>query len=289
LSGSTYTYSDAIALPMSEQRVILDVAGLGTSLPLATGDQLVVNRDISFQLGAGEFLSIVGPSGGGKTTLLRAISGLLAPAQGTVSHEGEHLRGVPSWLSIVFQDYGKALFPWLSVRKNCGLAIREVEKSEAHRRVDEVLARVGLLEFGDSYPWELSGGMQQRVAFARAIVSNPQVVLMDEPFASVDALTRRKLEDLALELWEAIGCSVVLITHDIGEAVYMSDRVLALSTRPSTVIGDINIDLPRPRDRETTMQLPRYHELHRILLSLVEGTDGDERDTRSVPATRESM
>jgi NitT/TauT family transport system ATP-binding protein len=256
--------------------VLLDVSGLGKSLTSAGGDDLLINTDIDLQLRSGEFVSIVGPSGGGKTTLLRTISGLMAPDTGRVSHRGAVVDGVPSWMSIVFQDYTKTLYPWLTVEKNVRLAIREAPRAEARERIAKALADVGIEEFANRYPWELSGGMQQRVALARAMICRPEVLLMDEPFASVDALTRSTLEDTVLELWQRAGMAALLVTHDIGEAVYLSDRVLVLSSRPSTIIAEVEIDLPRPRAQSATRALPRFHELHADVLAGVENPHREE-------------
>ncbi len=260
-----------IAAPPTEA-ALLDVRQLQKSLPVADGSLLEVTRDISFSLRAGEFVSIVGPSGAGKTTLLRAISGLIPVDGGSVTHRGETVRGVPKWMSIVFQEYNKSLFPWLSVRKNVHLPVRKLDKTEAAARVEEALRLVGLAEFTEQYPWELSGGMQQRVAIARAMVSHPEVLLMDEPFASVDALTRANLEDMVQQLWERTQFAGLLVTHDISEAVYLSDRILCLSSRPSSVIGEVEVDLPRPRDRHTRA-LPRFHELSELVLSYIENPE----------------
>jgi NitT/TauT family transport system ATP-binding protein len=256
--------------------VLLDVAGLGKSLTSTSGDTLLINTDINLSLRTGEFVSIVGPSGGGKTTLLRTLSGLARPDTGTVSHRGATVEGVPPWMSIVFQDYTKTLYPWLTVEKNVRLAIRDVPKAPARQRVEAALAQMGLSGFADRYPWELSGGMQQRVALARAMICEPEVLFMDEPFASVDALTRSKLEDTVLGLWQQAGMAVLLVTHDIGEAVYLSDRVLVLSARPSTIIDTVEIDLPRPRAQATTRTLPRFHELHSTVLAGVEDPQSSE-------------
>jgi NitT/TauT family transport system ATP-binding protein len=251
-------------------RSLLEVTGMSKSLTSATGDVLAVNEDVNFGLEPGEFVAVVGPSGAGKTTLLRTLSGLLTPDAGTVNHRGEVVQGVPSWLSIVFQEYNKTLFPWLSVARNVRLAIRELPRREAAARVERVLGQVGLADFAERYPWELSGGMQQRVALARAIIADPELLLMDEPFASVDALTRAKLEDVVRDLWEQIGFAALLVTHDIGEAIYLSDRVLVMSARPSTIVSQVTVDLPRPRTRSVTRALPRFHELHEEVLGLVE-------------------
>jgi NitT/TauT family transport system ATP-binding protein len=272
--------------PQPALAALLDVSGIGKSLTAADGSVLEVSRDVTFSLHEGEFVSIVGPSGAGKTTLLRTVSGLTSPDSGTVTHRGEAVRDVPGWLSIVFQEYNKTLFPWLSVRKNVLLSVRSLPKGEAAARTAEALGLVGLSDFAERYPWELSGGMQQRVALARAMASRPELLLMDEPFASVDALTRANLEDMVQRLWREAGFAALLVTHDIGEAVYLSDRVLCLSARPSTVLAEIPIDLPRPRDR-ATRGLPRYHELTETVLSYIQpGPEAEERtapDQASVP------
>jgi len=259
---------------------LLEVSGLCKSLPIADGTVLEVSRDITFTLRAGEFMSIVGPSGAGKTTLLRTVSGLIQPDRGSVMHRGQAVRQVPSWLSIVFQEYNKSLFPWLTVRKNVMLAVHSQPKAEARQRMAEALNLVGLYDFADRYPWELSGGMQQRVALARAMASHPELLMMDEPFASVDALTRAHLENMVQRLWAEAGFAALLVTHDIGEAVYLSDRVLALSSRPSTVLAEILVDLPRPRDR-ATRALPRFYELCNQVLSYIENPE--EREPAAAP------
>jgi NitT/TauT family transport system ATP-binding protein len=246
------------------------------SLRTSRGVVVEIIRDVSFNVDPGELVAVVGPSGAGKTTLLRMVGGLLPPSSGEIRHRGRVIEGVPDWLAFVFQDYSKSLFPWMTNSDNVGLAIQGLPKGERRRRVREALARVGLQDHERHYPWELSGGMQQRVAIARAIVSEPAVLLMDEPFASVDALTRTKLEDMVLALWEDLRFAALLVTHDITEAVYMADRVIVLSPRPSTVIADIPVDLPRPRDPVATRKLPRFAELYGVVLDLIE-RPGDRR------------
>lgn len=246
---------------------------------------------ISFDLQQGQFLVIVGPSGAGKTTLLRLLAGLLRPDAGQVLHRGEPATGPVPWLSVVFQEYNRSLFPWLSVRRNVGFGLRGMDSDQRTSRIASALEDVGLSDFGDHYPWQLSGGMQQRVALARALAVQSKLLLLDEPFASVDAQTRMDLEELVMALWQRLRVSALLVTHDIDEAVLMGDRVLVLSRRPATVIADITIDLDRPRDNVSTKEHPRFLELRHQVLDLVRtsarrsGTDDAEHDAVS-PAAR---
>lgn len=210
--------------------------------------------DLSFKVSAGEIVAIVGPSGCGKTTLLKLLAGLLAPTRGDIRFQGKAVRGVPPGLAMVFQEYSRSLFPWATVRANVELPLKyqPIDASERIRRVSECLEAVGLSGFEARFPWQLSGGMQQRVAIARALAYQPKLLLMDEPFASVDAQTRIDLEDLAAEVRDRFEITIVLVTHDIDEAVYLSDRVVVLSAAPSTVLAQIDIALPRPRDQIAT-------------------------------------
>ena len=210
--------------------------------------------EVSFQVRGGEFVAIVGPSGSGKTTLLRCIAGLAVPTSGAVRVGGQLVVEVPKELAIVFQDYGRSLFPWMSVRDNVDMPLRRLAlaTAERERRITSSLAEVGLAEAAAMFPWQLSGGMQQRVAIARALAYQPQILLMDEPFASVDAQTRADLQDLALEVWRGHGSTVLFVTHDIDESVYLADRVIILSEPPARVEAEIPIDLPRPRDQIET-------------------------------------
>jgi NitT/TauT family transport system ATP-binding protein len=167
---------------------------------------------------------------------------------------------------VVFQEYGRSLFPWLSAHGNVELPLRHLPRAERHRRAAAALASVGLADVPDAYPWQLSGGMQQRVAIARALAYRPRVLLMDEPFASVDAQTRSDLEDLLLQVWERYAVTIVFVTHDIDEAVYLADRVLVLQA-PATVSLAADVDLPRPRDQIATKALPEFTRLRSELLS----------------------
>jgi NitT/TauT family transport system ATP-binding protein len=234
-----------------------------------TGAHASTLRELSFTQEAGEFLAIVGPSGCGKTTLLRCCAALLLPDEGTVRHDGNEHRNPPPWLSIVFQDYNRSLFPWLSVRQNVGFGLGGIGKTERNARVEAALEAVNLYHAAELYPWQLSGGMQQRCALARSIVVQPRLLLLDEPFASVDAQTRIDLQDLVMDICQRMSLSALLVTHDIDEAVFMADRVLVLSTRPARVVEQVAIDLPRPRDQLTTKEMPEFLKLRHHVYTAV--------------------
>ena len=225
--------------------------------------------DLTFTAGEGEFVVIVGPSGCGKTTLLRCLSGLERPSSGEIRFDGSVVRGPQDGLAVVFQEYTRSLFPWLSVAHNVGFGLTALDRAERDERVRDALAHVRLTEFAGSYPWQLSGGMQQRVAIARAIAARPRFLLMDEPFASVDAQTRAQLESLVLQLWAEFGWTVLLVTHDIDEAIFLADRVLVLSKRPSHVVEEIGIELARPRDHLATKALPEFQAHRRHINELI--------------------
>src|SRR5690554_3707744 len=211
----------------------------------------------------GELVCIVGPSGCGKTTLLKCIAGLLRPSAGEVLLDGRKVTSPPENMALVFQEYGRSLYPWLTVRGNVELPLKhkKLSKTERTQLVDDALLAVGLEHAAKSYPWQLSGGMQQRVAIARAVAYQPEVLIMDEPFAAVDAQTRADLEDLVRKLHADRGISILFVTHDIDESVYLGERVIVLSNRPTWVQEDIEIDLAPDRDQITTRALPRFTEL----------------------------
>jgi NitT/TauT family transport system ATP-binding protein len=241
-----------------------------TDLRHAYGSVEVI-RDLSFSVAAGKVVCLVGPSGAGKSTTLRCLAGLLAPTSGTVRIGDQRVVGPPESLAVVFQDYGRSLMPWMRVAENVELPLRarRIPRSLRRKRAAAALSAVGLEGSGHLYPWQMSGGMQQRVAIARAIAYEPAVLLMDEPFASVDAQTRADLEDLVLELRARLGFTIVIVTHDIDEAVYLADEVVVLSARPATVLARIEVGLTSPRDQVTTKADPGFTDLRSEVLRLI--------------------
>jgi NitT/TauT family transport system ATP-binding protein len=238
--------------------------------PARTGERLAL-ADVTFDVARGEFVCVVGPSGAGKTTLLRCLAGLMPPTSGEAMFEGTPLRRVPDQVGVVFQDYSRSLFPWLTVNRNIALPlkVRGIGKSSRAERTAEVLDSVGLSDAGRQYPWQLSGGMQQRVAIARALAYRPDLLLMDEPFASVDAQTRFDLEDLILRVRDEFGVTVVFVTHDIDEAVYLADRIVVLSASPGVVSEIVDIMLPKPRDQIATKGDEAFTSYRQHLLGVV--------------------
>jgi NitT/TauT family transport system ATP-binding protein len=227
------------------------------------GGSYTAVKDVALAIGEGEFVSVVGPTGCGKSTLLNVAAGLLRPSSGTVRIFGEPLAGVNRKAGYMFQS--EALMPWRNALANvtAGLEFRGVAAREAGRRGEEWLARVGLAGFGDRYPHQLSGGMRKRTALAQMLILDPQILLMDEPFSALDIQTRQLMENELLELWGANRKSVIFITHDLEEAIALSDRVVVLSAGPATrPIGEFAIDLPRPRDVSEIRLSPRFVELH---------------------------
>ncbi|MFE7275521.1 ABC transporter ATP-binding protein [Streptomyces sp. NPDC057623] len=241
---------------------MLDVRGL-KKVYEGSGRRVEAVRDLTFTVDAGELVCLVGPSGCGKTTLLKCMGGLLTPTSGQVLLEGRKVSGPPPGMAFVFQEYGRSLFPWMRVGQNVELPLKQKEMPRARRRelVRDALESVGLADATGAYPWQLSGGMQQRVAIARALAYEPRVLLMDEPFAAVDAQTRADLEDLVRGLWRERGITILFVTHDIDEAVYLGERVLVLSASPTVVQEQLKVDLPAGRDQLHTRVDPRFAEL----------------------------
>jgi NitT/TauT family transport system ATP-binding protein len=227
------------------------------------GQRYTAVADTTLRIRAGEFVSVVGPTGCGKSTLLNVAAGLLAPSSGAVKVFGQPLAGINTRAGYMFQS--DALMPWRSARDNVtvGLQYRGVPDGDAVAQAEAWLARVGLAGFGDRYPHQLSGGMRKRAALAQTLVLDPDIILMDEPFSALDVQTRQLMENEVLALWASKKKAVLFITHDLDEAIAMSDRVVVLSAGPATrPIGEFVIDLPRPRDVAEVRTHPRFVELH---------------------------
>ncbi len=248
----------------------LSVVGLAKSYDTRKGEVPVI-ADLTFDVQAAEIVCVVGPSGIGKTTLLKCLTGLQSISAGAAYIDGRLIDGPPPEMALVFQEYTRSLMPWLTVQKNVTLPLRHLRlpRTERDERVSSALAAVGLAGAESKYPWQLSGGMQQRVAIARAIAYRPEVLVMDEPFASVDAQTRFELEDLCLKIREEFGMTIVVVTHDIDEAVYLSDRVVVLGERPARVTRIIDVDFDGPRDQLTTRALPEFSAWRTEILELI--------------------
>jgi NitT/TauT family transport system ATP-binding protein len=263
---------------------VLQIDSLGKTY--GTGEKATeAIRNVSFTVGEKEFVCVVGPSGCGKTTLLKCVAGLLSPSRGRAVLRGKEVTHPPEEMALVFQEYSRSLMPWTSVRNNVLLPLRHkpLGKRERATRVEEALGAVGLTRFIDHYPWQLSGGMQQRVAIARALAYNPSVLLMDEPFASVDAQTRGDLEDLVLQVREEFGITILFVTHDIDESVYLSDRIVVLTHAPTQVLEIVDVGLPRPRDQIATKELPEFAHLRAHVYRLI------KRDERAAPEAAVSV
>jgi len=232
--------------------------------------------DVAASIPEGQFVSLIGPSGCGKTTVLNIVAGFLQPSGGEVRVDGSAVAGPGPDRGVVFQDF--ALFPWMTVESNIafGLKMRGVPKGERRNRAREMAGLVGLAGFEQKFPHELSGGMRQRAGVARVLATEPSIMLMDEPFASIDAQTRRVLQQEVLRIWSTQKPTVLFVTHDVEEAIFMSDRVIVLGNRPSTVQADIMIDLPRPRTWNQVQGHPEFVRLRAQLLTMLGVEDQDE-------------
>lgn len=230
-----------------------------------SGDDVVALQNINLEIPAGQFVCLLGPSGCGKSTLLNAVAGFLPPSAGTISVNGTPITAPGPDRGMVFQEY--ALFPWMTVEQNIafGLEIQKAPSKIIKERVDALLTMLHLTDFRERFPKDLSGGMRQRVAIARVLALNSPIMLMDEPFGALDALTRRNLQDELLKIWETLGKTILFVTHSIEESIYLADRIVVMTYRPGTVKRDILVDIPRPRDPAA----PRFNELKRELGQLV--------------------
>jgi NitT/TauT family transport system ATP-binding protein len=259
---STVTATRTLSFDARSVDVVLD------SRPILAGVDLEVR--------AGEFLSIMGRSGTGKTTLLRVLGGLLDPTPSSdVTYNGGRVDGPPAGVVFVFQNYAASLLPWRTVAGNVGLGLEgHTSKDERRERVAEALAMVGLGGRAKDYPWRLSGGMQQRVQLARALAVRPSVLLMDEPFGALDAMTKATLQDELQRVQERTDATVVFVTHDVDEAVYLSDRIVVLEGSPASVAHEIEVDLPRTRHQLATKELPEFLRLRRAVYDAITDSDG---------------
>jgi NitT/TauT family transport system ATP-binding protein len=252
--------------------VIVTAESVTKTFATPDGRELPVLDGVSFTLAEGEIVALLGKSGSGKSTLLRCVAGLIAPTSGTVAYRGTPLTGANPGVSLVFQTF--ALLPWLTVQQNVelGLEARGVPDAERAERALKAIDAIGLDGFESAYPKELSGGMRQRVGFARAIVTEPDALLMDEPFSALDVLTAENLRNELIKLWEGKGApvkSILIVTHNIEEAVLLADRVLVLSSNPGRIRAELSVDLPRPRDRHD----PRFEALVDTIYGILTGRE----------------
>ena len=242
---------------------------------LAYGDQLVLGG-LSFSMAPGEILCLVGPSGCGKTTALRVAAGLVAPTSGEASFAGAPIKGPRRDVAVVFQDYAKALLPWRTAAGNVSLALEAIgcPRRERPGRIAALLDRVGLNGQDQKFPGQMSGGMQQRLQIARCLAQGPAALMMDEPFGALDAMTRQDLQDQMLEIARATGATILFVTHDLEEAIYLGDRVIGLKPHPGRIGVEIKVNLPRPRDQVATRESPAFLALRRQLYDFIHGAEG---------------
>jgi NitT/TauT family transport system ATP-binding protein len=241
---------------------------------LQLGGKTII-ENLSLGVRPGEFLCIVGASGCGKTTALRLAAGLYQPTSGKVIFDGQPMHQPRREIAIVFQDYGKALLPWRTAAGNVSLALEAGGMPSAERpaRIEELLRTVGLPGHAGKYPAEMSGGMQQRLQIARCLAQEPKTLLMDEPFGALDAMTRQGLQDEVLALVAASGATVIFVTHDLDEAIYLGDRVIGLLPHPGRIGIELSVNLPRPRDQLSTREQPEFLRLRRQLFDFIKATE----------------
>ena len=259
-SASSRTNTSESGAPSRAVHPIIEIENIRRTFHV-NKRSVTVFDDFSYDILEGAFLSIVGPSGCGKSTLLKLVSGLDRPDAGYVVFNGREIDGPPKGIIYVFQQYTKSIFPWRTVIQNIEFGLRsqrKVSAREARDRCMEYVRLVGLEGYENYYPAQLSGGMQQRVAIARALICEPKVLLMDEPFSAVDAMTRAILQELLLDIWKRIPITILFVTHDIEEAVFLSSHILSLGRNPACVKENIVVDMPYPRDQITTRSDPRF-------------------------------
>lgn len=244
------------------------------SIRLGTGiSEFEAVQAVDFKIGAGEFVCLLGPSGCGKSTLLGALAGHITPASGVLTVDGQKINGPSPERGMVFQHH--TLFPWVDVLDNVafGLKMRGVNKAERRAKAMDMLHQVGLQDVANRWPSQLSGGMQQRVEIARVLINKPRLLLMDEPFGALDAQTRLKMQQLLLDIWSRIRTTLVFVTHDIDEALFLADRILVMSPRPGRIIEDLPVEFARPR-RTELVTTPEFMRLKRHCLELLNHEEG---------------
>ncbi len=250
---------------------LLELNDVTVSFQSPDGSRMTALRDMSLSVEQGELVALVGPSGCGKSTALNVLAGQVRPVSGQVRLAGEPVKGVSP--SVGYISQADTLLPWRTVLDNVALAmeLRGVEKRERREAARGLMARMGLSGFEDNYPRELSGGMKKRAAIARVLAVDPAILMMDEPFGPLDALTKEKLQDEILALWESTGCTILYVTHDLTEAITLADRVVLMSARPGRVVREYPIDLPRPRRVMDVKFSPRFVELERAIWQDLQG------------------
>jgi NitT/TauT family transport system ATP-binding protein len=255
MSGMTSPHLSAFPKAAARESII-EVKNINKTFSV-NGKKVTVFEDLSYGIDKGSFLSIVGPSGCGKSTLLKLVSGLESPTSGKVVFQGREISGPPKGMIYVFQQYSKSIFPWRTVIQNIEFGLKahkKLGKKEAREKCMDYIKLVGLEGYEDYYPAHLSGGMQQRVVIARALICEPEVLLMDEPFSAVDAMTRAILQELLLNLWEKLGITILFVTHDVEEAVFLSSHIISLGKAPAAIKEDLVVNLPYPRDQIKTRE-----------------------------------
>jgi NitT/TauT family transport system ATP-binding protein len=263
--GGELPIRDCASAPGCDQ--ILRITGLAKAYQ-ANGRKLQIFDGLSCEIARGSFVSIVGPSGCGKSTLLKLMAGLEPYEGGAITFNGQLVRTPSPGMIYVFQQYAKSILPWRTVLQNVDFGLQSrtrTSRKEALERCMEYVRLVGLEGYEHYYPYQLSGGMQQRVVIARALICGPEMLLMDEPFSAVDAMTRALLQDLVLTIWNKLPITIVFVTHDVDEAAFLSTRILALRRAPGGIADDIDVTLPRPRDQIATRDEPRFHEIRKAL------------------------